>query len=124
MAQELEFEQIQDMRCRSQVPMGMAAPMIPKDDGCRFSKQQSNEGPFQFHFGTAIQALKAGKKVGRIGWNGKGMWLELSAYGPGAMYKDRPLHPHILMATAQGDYVPWLASQTDMLTEDWVVVNE
>lgn len=74
-------------------------------------------------FGLAVEAMKKGARVARKGWNGKGMWIELSEYGKGAMYKDRPLHPHILMATAQGDFVPWLASQTDMLAEDWEVVE-
>jgi hypothetical protein len=74
-------------------------------------------------FGHAIVALKEGLKVARSGWNGKGMWLELSEYGKDAMYKTRPMHQHILMATAQGDYVPWLASQTDMLADDWQIVD-
>ena len=72
-------------------------------------------------FGAALEAMKAGACVSRAGWNGKGMWLELSAYGSHQMYKDRLLQPHILMATAQGNYVPWLASQTDLLSEDWSV---
>lgn len=120
MDKQMEINQIQDAQKTGvihRVPTGMSN--VPY--GC--TKPLFNNGPFTFFFGTAIQALKAGKKVGRTGWNEKGMWLELSEYGPGAMYKDRPLHPHILMATAQGDYVPWLASQTDMLAEDWVVVN-
>lgn len=75
---------------------------------------------YDFDFGQAISFLKHGTKVARKGWNGKGMWLELSEYGNSAMYKDRPLQQHILMATAQGMYIPWLASQSDMLAEDWL----
>lgn len=75
------------------------------------------------NFGEAIAALKRGQRVTRPGWNGKGMWLELSEHGDGSMYKDRPLQKHILMATAQGTYVPWLASQTDMLVEDWQITD-
>jgi Protein of unknown function (DUF2829) len=84
-------------------------------------------------FGDAIRALKDGKKVAREGWNGKGMFLFLVA---GSTFKVNraPLlgiypegtevnyHPHIDMKTAQGYVVPWLASQADMLSEDWVVV--
>jgi hypothetical protein len=92
-------------------------------------------------FGGAIRALKAGKKVARVGWNGKGMWL---AYTPGSEFpaehakanhaaahraKEAPdenvrLLPHIDMRAADGSMViGWLASQTDMLSDDWMVVE-
>lgn len=71
------------------------------------------------NFGQAIEELKQGKKVARAGWNGKGMHLELQR--PDAHSK--MTLPYIYMYTAQGDNVPWLASQTDMLSEDWVTVE-
>ena len=71
------------------------------------------------NFGQAIEALKQDKKVARAGWNGKGMHLELQR--PDAHSK--MTLPYIYMYTAQGDNVPWLASQTDMLSEDWVTVE-
>ena len=71
------------------------------------------------NFGQAIEALKQGKRVARTGWNGKGMHLELQR--PDAHSK--MTLPYIYMYTAQGDNVPWLASQTDMLSEDWVTVE-
>ena len=71
------------------------------------------------NFGQAIETLKQGKKVARAGWNGKGMHLELQR--PDAHSK--MTLPYIYMYTAQGDNVPWLASQTDMLSEDWVTVE-
>lgn len=71
------------------------------------------------NFGQAIEALKQGKKVARAGWNGKNMHLELQR--PDAHSK--MTLPYIYMYTAQGDNVPWLASQTDMLSEDWTVVE-
>lgn len=71
------------------------------------------------NFGQAIEALKQGKKVARAGWNGKNMHLELQR--PDAHSK--MTLPYIYMYTAQGDNVPWLASQTDMLSEDWVTVE-
>jgi hypothetical protein len=84
------------------------------------------------NFGHAIEALKAGAKVSREGWNGKDMFLFLV---PGSTFiVNRPpllgiypegteinYQPHIDMKTAQGTVVPWLASQSDMLAEDWVV---
>lgn len=69
-------------------------------------------------FGEAIAALKQGKRVSRTGWNGKGMWLELQV--PDAHSK--MTLPYIYMKTAQDDLVPWLASQTDVLAEDWGIV--
>ena len=85
-------------------------------------------------FGEAVEALKDGKKVARTGWNGKGMFLFLV---PGSVFvieDGRPLasafepgtpvqyQPHIDMKTAQDTVVPWLASQSDVLAEDWEVV--
>lgn len=85
-------------------------------------------------FGGALVALKTGHRVAREGWNGKDMFLFLV---PGSHCKvNRPpllgiypegtgvdYRPHIDMKTAQGDVVPWVASQSDLLGEDWVYVN-
>ena len=81
-------------------------------------------------FGLALEALKLGKKVCRAGWNGKGMFL---LYVPSEKYgiiskiglgiDKGNLLPWIGMKTADDKFVPWLASQTDMLSEDWQVVE-
>lgn len=95
-------------------------------------------------FGVALQALKAGHRVARAGWNGKGMWLALSgALGgrriPAASFWNKHnaeyaaqtidgsanVLPCITMKTAGGEILMgWLASQTDMLAEDWYVLGE
>lgn len=78
-------------------------------------------------FGVALEALKSGKRVSRAGWNGKGMWLCLVARWSGAigeMPVDYHLLPWIAMKTVDGGVVPWLASQTDVLAEDWALYNE
>lgn len=86
-------------------------------------------------FQWALSMLKMGNKVARTGWNGKGMFLFLV---PGSTFdvNRAPLlgiypegtriqyHSHIDMRTAQGYVVPWLASQTDLLTNDWVEAND
>lgn len=72
-----------------------------------------------FDFGNAISALKAGHKVARQGWNGKGMWLKLQV--PDA--NSKMSLPYIYMYTADKHQVPWLASQTDVLSEDWNIVE-
>ena len=86
------------------------------------------------NFGQAIEVLKTGNKVTRVGWNGKDMFLFLVQ---GSQFKvNRPpllgiypegteinYRPHIDMKTADNKVVPWLASQTDVLAEDWCVVQ-
>ena len=83
---------------------------------------------FGMTFGLAIEALKLGKRVARAGWNGKGMWLKLvpadlkewvASEDPEAL---KPLD-WIGMKTADKCFVPWLASQTDMLATDWQLVD-
>ena len=84
-------------------------------------------------FGHAVEALKLGKKVARSGWNGKDMWLKFvepySAMGiTDAQTKpvagDATLLPWIGMKTADNRFVPWLASQTDVLANDWLIIGE
>ncbi len=78
-------------------------------------------------FGDAISGLKKGKRMARKGWNGKGIFIELQV--PDAHSK--MTHPYIYINTtglqtdnpdAPKSLVPWLASQTDMLAEDWTEV--
>jgi hypothetical protein len=80
----------------------------------------------QFDFGEALKALKAGKRVARAGWNGKGMWLmlvpEKIADAVSFQYAALNPAPWIGMKTADEKFVPWLASQTDMLAGDWIEV--
>jgi hypothetical protein len=85
-------------------------------------------------FSGALAAVKSGKRVSRAGWNGKGMFIFLV---PGSVFKvNRPpllgiypdgteirYHGHIDMKTADNMVVPWLASQTDILADDWDVVT-
>jgi hypothetical protein len=66
-------------------------------------------------FGWALDKLRAGQQVFREGWNGKGMWLSLQRPDSGSKMS----LPYIYMKTADDNRVPWLASQTDMLAEDW-----
>lgn len=78
------------------------------------------------NFQGALNALKNGSKVSRSGWNGKGMWLlytDNGSFSPDPGDTTRcTLLPFIVMSTAQGEFVPWLCSQTDMLADDWGVV--
>jgi hypothetical protein len=78
-------------------------------------------------FAYALNALKEGQKVERSGWNGKGMYLFLVAENEWSLAMGRPGDgknlPWIGMKTVQGDLVPWLASQTDILADDWSIVG-
>ena len=69
------------------------------------------------NFGQALEALKSGERVTRLGWNGKDMWLALQRPDENS----KMTLPYIYMKTAQGDLVPWLASQTDLLANDWAL---
>lgn len=69
-------------------------------------------------FGQAVDILKEGGRVARRGWNGKGMWLELQVPDT----HSKMTLPYIYMKTADNNLVPWLASQTDILSEDWLSV--
>lgn len=87
-----------------------------------------------FNFSHALDHLKQGQRVARLGWNGKDMFLFLV---PGSTFRvSRPpllgiypegteirYHPHIDMKTAQGYVVPWLASQADLLADDWILIH-
>ena len=86
------------------------------------------------NFSQALDELKAGKRLARSGWNGRGMFIFLvngsnfivnrepllSIMGEGAEVTYRP---HIDMKDAEGKVVPWLASQADLLADDWEVVE-
>lgn len=77
----------------------------------------------RYPFSIALAAIKAGARVQRTGWNGKDMWVDLEP-GRGANlpyltlnYPPGPVYPN-------GARVPWLASQTDILSDDWLVLVE
>lgn len=75
-------------------------------------------------FGDAVERLKTGQKVARAGWNGKGMFLfYVGAWAHGVLERDEPTLPFIAMKTATNELVPWLASQTDILSEDWEAIT-
>lgn len=71
-----------------------------------------------FGFGEALAALRAGKKVTRRGWNGRGMHLELQV--PDANSKMK--RPYIFIHPSAEYVVPWVASHADLLGEDWAEV--
>ena len=79
----------------------------------------------QFDFAVALRELKEGNRVARNGWNGKGLWLELQR--PDAHSK--MTLPYIFISYPEdaqntpGARVPWLPSQTDLLADDWMVVE-
>ncbi len=103
---------------------------------------QEGAGSRRGSFGWAIEALKRGQRVARRGWNGRGMWLALwrgGTYAEDAEFLENcepareyatscasnsvDVGPSIVMKTADGSLVVgWLASQTDMLAEDWIEV--
>lgn len=65
--------------------------------------------------GWAVKQLYSLQRVRRSGWNGNGIWLALQI--PDA--NSKMTLPYVYMSTAQGQLVPWLCSQTDLLAIDW-----
>jgi hypothetical protein len=100
----------------------------------RTKENDMNEQYFVHDFGAAIRWLKEGRKVARKGWNGKNMWLvfmppfrveepneRTQAHGIKEAFD---CGGYIVMWTAQGVWQPgWLASQPDMLSEDWGIAD-
>ena len=79
-------------------------------------------------FGLALEEVKRGKKIARKGWNGKGIFIELQQPDENS----KMTSPYIFIDTsglqttnpdAPKSRVPWIASQTDILAEDWVTVG-
>ena len=86
------------------------------------------------NFSYALNQIKDGKKMQRYGWNGKEMFVFLVPSSTFIVNRAPLLgiypegteiyyHAHIDMRTADGLIVPWLASQTDLLAEDWQEVK-
>jgi hypothetical protein len=89
-------------------------------------------------FGAALEELKQGNRVSRANWNGPGQWLVLVPASVIRVEASRPLgkaapelvgqevryRAHIDIKTVQGEIVPWIASQSDLLAEDWYVVEQ
>lgn len=89
------------------------------------------------NFSEALEAVKLGSKITRKGWNGSHMWVvyqrgypegiainantaSATGFREGSIQHFRP---YLMMYTAQGDFVPWVASQTDLLAEDWEALS-
>lgn len=98
---------------------------------------ETNLADHTFGFEMALAAIRQNLKLMRKGWNGVGMWVALSpgftlqasgVFSPAISAElrktDEPgqFRPYLMMRTAQGDYVPWVASQTDILADDWQLV--
>jgi hypothetical protein len=96
----------------------------PKDV---FEKHNRETGGMPFSH--ALEALKQGKRAARKGWNGKGMWVRRFSRTELPM-NCALTHPFLVIeypeghpAYPDGSCIPWLASQTDMLSDDWYIVE-
>lgn len=113
-------------------------PNVPTHAGyVSWSPKEQFEGAYRpatgLTFGLAIEALKARKCVARANWHGKGMFLfliqgstdlaSLHGYGFGEVLGEPTFRDAIFMKTVDNQLVPWTASQTDVLAEDWQIVE-
>ncbi len=93
--------------------------MIILPDVSKFPNNLNNKNRIKMNFGKALENLKNGFRVCRSGWNGKNMWIALQTPDR----HSKMTLPYIYMFTATEDLVPWLASQTDILADDWEVLE-
>ncbi len=96
---------------------------------------KAGTNPDAMNFGEALDALKQGQKVTRAGWNGKDMFVVHQKGYPDGIAINRNtaeatgipegtvcnFRPYLMMKTVDDEFVPWVASQTDLLAEDWAV---
>lgn len=85
------------------------------------------------NFGKALEALKNGKKVARTGWNGSGMFAYIvpaNAYPANteaakSFFGEQPVpyRAYFALKTAQDDVATWVPSGSDILAEDWIIVE-
>jgi hypothetical protein len=88
-------------------------------------------------FGQALFFVKSGWRISRANWNGANMWVVLQKGYPDGIainsntakatgFDEGSVHafrPYLMMFTADAQFVPWVASQSDILAEDWYLVN-
>lgn len=121
-------------------PEGEFYPVRDKVFKDTYTLVEDFQNPDKMDFGMAIRLLQGGQRVTRVGWNGKGMWLALTkgrevptdliwSAATREWAKNQPgakvtVRDYIVMKTADDQIVPWVASQSDMLAEDWMWVRD
>lgn len=118
------------------VPQRLIGKILKQDEIFQTAITPIEESDFigyvKHSFGGALEMLEQGNAMAREGWNGKGMFIY---YVPKNTYPAQtnvaknligdtvPYSDYLAMKTSQGDVVPWLASQTDILAKDWIVIK-
>lgn len=107
-------------------------PLIAKDKALDTAVQYGlkqgwiKEASPYFSFSKALELLKQGDKIARKGWNGKGMWLMLIPKSHWETTRGLEMLdglPWVGMKTVDDKFVPWLPSQTDLFTDDWMIAQ-
>lgn len=134
--EDLEYDRIEAILHRVMRKLGWIVPQTEED--VRQAEAELTEHPVELparlktppdmpgqierktmNFGQALEQLKLGHPCTREGWNGPGQHIKLQL----PTQNSKMTLPYLYIKTVQGDLVPWLASQTDMLAEDWQVVT-
>jgi len=71
------------------------------------------------NFSEALQRAKDEYRIARKGWNGKSMWVSVQY----PLKRGNMSLPYLFLKTVDDHLVPWLPSQTDILSDDWSVVK-
>jgi hypothetical protein len=97
----------------------------------------ANKRPAELDFSYALAELKSGSKVSRASWNGPGQWVVLQkGYPDGIAINGNTaqatgipegtvcvFRPYLMLATADGSFCPWVPTISDLLADDWTIVN-
>lgn len=94
---------------------GSGAPFDEPQPQCADPLETSPLG--RFSFGSALMRMKTGSKLSRAGWNGAGMYVAMQY--PDIEGDNKNTREYLYIVDVDGERVPWLASQTDMLAMDW-----
>lgn len=114
----LDSATLPDSAMGDEAPECMASFCRSFMEGVRISRDEPRD--HMMTFAAAIHHLKSRGRVTRKGWNGDGMWLEMQV--PDA--DSKMTRPYIYISTAPyGELVPWVASQSDILADDWLMLT-
>src|SRR4051794_35579427 len=116
-----EFNKIRPLHYSGECQDGYK--VVYQDGYVSWSPKEVFEGAYRVQngltFGLAIETLKAGKKVARNGWNGKGMYIQLHK---GTDFEHAIIEPFLVIKNVKNSFNTWVPSISDLLAEDWEVV--
>jgi hypothetical protein len=88
------------------------------------SQEEETRAEFGYSFSEALKIIQEGGRVFRYGWNGKRQYIGIQYPRDSTEEQPEMTRPFIYIRTVDRDLVPWVASQTDLLSSDWITSIE